>query len=66
MNTRSALEYTMFAPAQLSRNWREQRPSKKGDLGSIVTGEVGSQLHGDRPASDFIFVPSYVIVVGLR
>jgi hypothetical protein len=30
----------MFAPAQLLRNWGEQRPSKKGDLYSSVTGEV--------------------------
>jgi hypothetical protein len=31
----------MFAPAQLLRNWREQRPSNQGDLASSVTGEVG-------------------------
>jgi hypothetical protein len=59
MNTRSGREYTMFAPAQLLRNWREQRPSSQGDLISNVTGEVGKVylLHGGRPASDFIFVP---------
>jgi hypothetical protein len=31
----------MFAPVQHLRNWREQRPSSKADLGSIVTGEIG-------------------------
>jgi hypothetical protein len=41
MNTRSAREYTMFAPAQLLRNWREQRPSNNGDLDSRVAGEIG-------------------------
>jgi hypothetical protein len=40
-NTRSAREYTMFARAQLSRNWREQRPSNQGDLDWSVTEEVG-------------------------
>jgi hypothetical protein len=40
MNARSAREHTMFAPAQLLRNWREQRPSNKGDLGSSVTREI--------------------------
>jgi hypothetical protein len=44
MNTRSAREYTMFAPAQLLRNWREQRPSNKGDLDSSVTGRMGESL----------------------
>jgi hypothetical protein len=42
MNTHSAREYTMFASAQFLRNWREQRPSNKGDLDSSVTGEVRS------------------------
>jgi hypothetical protein len=35
-----ALEYTMFAPAQLLRNWREQRPSNMGDLNSSVRGRL--------------------------
>jgi hypothetical protein len=30
----------MFTPAQLWRNWREQRPSNEGDLDSGVTGDV--------------------------
>jgi hypothetical protein len=34
MNTRSARKYTIFAPAQLLRNWLEQRPSNQGDLAS--------------------------------
>jgi hypothetical protein len=41
MNTCSAREYTMFAPAQLLLIWSEQRPSIKGDLDSSVTGTVG-------------------------
>jgi hypothetical protein len=31
----------MFTPAQLLRNWREQRPSNKCDLDSSVTGKAG-------------------------
>jgi hypothetical protein len=31
----------MFAPVQLLRNWRKQRPSNKGDLDSSVTSGVG-------------------------
>jgi hypothetical protein len=51
MNTRSAREYTMFALAQLLRNWLEQGPSNKVDLDSNVTvGGVG-------PVYDLIFVP---------
>jgi hypothetical protein len=41
MNTRSAREYIMFAPAQLLRNWPEQRPSNKGDLDSSLGGGGG-------------------------
>jgi hypothetical protein len=41
MNTCSAREDTMFTPAQLLRNWCEERPSNHGDLDSIITGEVG-------------------------
>jgi hypothetical protein len=40
MNTRSAREYTIFAPARLLC-WHEQRPSNKGDFDSSVTGDVG-------------------------
>jgi hypothetical protein len=42
MNTRSALEYTTFVPAQLLRNWYEQRPSNQGNLDSNVRRKVGS------------------------
>jgi hypothetical protein len=66
MDTRSAREHTMFAPAQFLRSWREKRPSNKDDLESSVKEEVGRVLHGGGPASDFIFVPLYVIVVGLH
>jgi hypothetical protein len=56
MNTRSAREYTIFAPAQLLRIWREQRPSNKDDLDSNVTGDVSeSLLYRDGPASGLIF-----------
>jgi hypothetical protein len=41
MNIRSVREYAMFAPAQLLRNWREQRPSNQGDFDSSVAREVG-------------------------
>jgi hypothetical protein len=34
----SAREYTMFALAQLLRNWREVRPRNQAIL--IITGEV--------------------------
>jgi hypothetical protein len=43
MNTRSARERNMFAPTLLSRNWREQRPSNKGDLESSV--RVGREYY---------------------
>jgi hypothetical protein len=46
MNIRSAPEYTMFAPAQFSRNWREQRPSNDGDLDSSVTGMLEENHKG--------------------
>jgi hypothetical protein len=54
----------MFAPAQLLRIWREQRPSNQGDLDSSATWET--LLHGGGSASDFSFVPQYVIVLGVR
>jgi hypothetical protein len=44
MNTHSALEYTMFAPAQLLRNWHEQQPSNKADLDSTVMGSLGESI----------------------
>jgi hypothetical protein len=40
MHTHSASEYTIFAPAQLLRNWREQRPSNEDNLDSTVTREA--------------------------
>jgi hypothetical protein len=63
MNTRSAREYTMFAPAKLFRKWREQRPSNRGDLDPE---RHGGGWDGGGSASGFIFVPYYVTVVGLR
>jgi hypothetical protein len=40
-NKRSVCEHTIFAPAQILRNWCEQRPSNPGDLDSSVTEKVG-------------------------
>jgi hypothetical protein len=57
MNTRYAPEYTVFTPAQVLHNWREQRPSNQGDLDSSVTGAVWRVLDRGGPASDFIFIP---------
>lgn len=60
MNICSAREYTMFGSAQFWRNWYEQRPSNKGDLGSGATGEVLRVYDtGGRggPACDLIFYP---------
>jgi hypothetical protein len=36
MNTRSAREHTIFTPAQLLRNWLEQRPNNQGYIGSML------------------------------
>jgi hypothetical protein len=59
---RSARLYTMFSPTQLLRNWQEQRPSKKKEIDSSATREVGrDSITRCGPASDFIFVPQYVI-----
>jgi hypothetical protein len=58
MNTRFARENIMFSPAQLLRNWREQRPGNHGDLDLNVTGEVGTVYYtGVGPDSGCIFVP---------
>jgi hypothetical protein len=67
MNTRSASEYTMFAPAQLLCDWREQRPSNQGDVDSGVTGEVRRDYYaGGGSDSNSSFIMQYVIVVGLN
>jgi hypothetical protein len=65
MNTRSAREYTMFAPAQLLRNWYEQWPNIKGDLDPSVTVEVGGVYYTGGHIYDFNFIMKCVIVVGL-
>lgn len=45
--TLSTREYAMFAPAQVLRKWREQRPSNQGEVHSSVTGGGWeSLLHG--------------------
>jgi hypothetical protein len=62
MNIHSAYENIMFAPAELLCDWQEQWPSNYGDLDlSVMEGGVGPACG---PASDFIFIPWYVIVVG--
>jgi hypothetical protein len=38
---RYAHGYTMFAPAQLLLNWREQRPGNHDDLDSSVSRDSG-------------------------
>jgi hypothetical protein len=48
----------MFAPAQLLRNWHEQRPSNKGDFDSSVPEDrVGEIFIRGGTVPDFIFVP---------
>jgi hypothetical protein len=66
MNTRSDREHTKFEPAQLLRNWREQRPINQGYLDSSVTGRLVESVTLGGHASDLIFVPENVIVVGFR
>jgi hypothetical protein len=56
----------MFVPVQFLRNWREQRPSNKGDLDWIVTGEAGRVYYRGWTCFWFHFIPQHVIVVGLR
>jgi hypothetical protein len=53
----------MFSLALL-RNWREQRPTIQGDVEYRV-GVWESISQGGEPASDLIFLPCFVIVVGL-
>jgi hypothetical protein len=55
MNTRSAREHTIIAPAQLLRNWREQRPSNQSDLDSSVTEEVGRVYYTGIWARESVF-----------
>jgi hypothetical protein len=43
-HTHSTREYTIFAPAQLLRNWREQRPSNQDDLDSVSRGRLGESI----------------------
>jgi hypothetical protein len=40
MNTCSAREDTMFAPAQLLSNWCEQRPGNQSDLDLVLWGKL--------------------------
>lgn len=54
----------MFAPTQLLRNWRKQRPSNSGEYESGEGWE--NLLHGRAGVSDLIFAPQYKIVLELR
>jgi hypothetical protein len=65
MNTRFAREHTMIAPAQLLRNWREQRPSNQSDFDSIVTWAVGSVCYTGVDLLLVSFLYRSVIVVGV-
>jgi hypothetical protein len=66
MSTRSAREYTMFAPAQVLRNWHEQRPSNQDYPDSSVIGEVGIVYYtGVHLLLISFLCRSYVTVVGL-
>jgi hypothetical protein len=47
INTRSAVDTNMFVAVRRLCNWREQRPSNKGDLDSSVTEEIG-RVHNTR------------------
>jgi hypothetical protein len=64
MNTWSAREYTMFAPAQLLRNWHEQRLRSQGDLDSVSQGRFGESITRGGPASDFILYRSTLLLLG--
>jgi hypothetical protein len=56
-------EHIVCSPAQLLRNWREQRPSYKGDLDLSVVGETGRVLHAvNLLLASFLY---FVIIFGL-
>jgi hypothetical protein len=61
-------EHTFYswidAPARHLHNWREQRPSNKGNLDSSVTEEVGRVLHRSGPTSDLIVYRSTWLLMG--
>jgi hypothetical protein len=56
----------MFAPAQLLRNWREQRPSIRVTFTRVSPGRLGEYTAPDGPVSNLISSPYYVFVLGLR
>jgi hypothetical protein len=57
----------MFALAQRLCNWHEQLPSSRSNFGSGIVGEVERVFYtGVGPASDFICMPQYVIIVVLH
>jgi hypothetical protein len=55
MNTHSAHEYAMFAPAQLLYDWHKQRLSNQGYLNTSVMGEAGNIYYV--VVDDLIFAP---------
>jgi hypothetical protein len=63
MSTRSVLEYTLLARAELLCNWPQQQPSNQSATDSGVTREVGRAHYTGGKASDFISAPWYAIVV---
>jgi hypothetical protein len=46
---------TMFTPAQLLRNWRQQRPSDQVDLDLTVTGKVWRVYYTGEDLFQFLY-----------
>jgi hypothetical protein len=65
MNTNFIQEHTLLVSAELVRNWREQKPSNQSDIDCRVMTEVGRVHRKEGIASDFIYVPQYVIVISI-
>jgi hypothetical protein len=54
MNKYPIREYTMLAPADLLRNWRQKQPSNQGDIDFKSREESWKNTIGRRTVSDFI------------
>jgi hypothetical protein len=66
INISSAPEYTMFASEQLLTTGASSGLATRVTLTRVLQGWWESLLHGSGPASDSIFEPQYMIIVGLR
>jgi hypothetical protein len=62
MNKLPASEYTTFVSAQLLRNWREQRPSNKGNLDSRITVKIGTIYYTE---VGLLLISFFTVVLGL-